>query len=144
MINIRNATESDLDAVCSMENEWMPSPWSRQGFESELSNSFSHFLVAENENGIAGYAVAWRVAGELQLNRILIHASQRRRGIGRALLKNLARRLTPSPHSRILIEVRSKNLEARSFYSSVGFVETGRRRRYYGGDDAMLMELKIK
>lgn len=143
MIRIRSATASDLDAVCSMENEWMSSPWSRAGFENELSHSFSRFIVAENEEGIAGYAVAWEVSGELQLNRIVVRGDRRRRGTGGALLEHLMRGLAPSAHSKVLLEVRARNEEALAFYRASGFVETGLRKRYYGDDDAVLMEMVI-
>ncbi len=126
-----------------MENEWMSSPWSRAGFENELLHSFSRFIVAENEEGIAGYAVAWEVSGELQLNRIVVRGDRRRRGTGSALLEHLMRGLAPAAHSKVLLEVRARNEEALAFYRASGFVETGLRKRYYGDDDAVLMEMVI-
>jgi len=143
MMKIRNALASDLDIVCSLENEWMQSPWTRAGFENELSNSFSRFVVAEYEDGIAGYAVAWEVSGEIQLNRIVVRGDLRRRGCARALLDHLIRELRPPGPGRVLLEVRARNDAALGFYRAAGFVETGLRKGYYGDDDAVLMELAI-
>ncbi len=144
MILIRNARTSDLDTVCSLENEWMQSPWSRTGFENELSNSFSRFVVAETEEGIAGYAVAWEVCDEIQLNRIVVRGDRRRRGLGRALLDYIILELSPPGDRRVLLEVRARNEAARSFYRTAGFVETGLRKQYYEDDDAVLMERTIR
>ncbi|HSV96240.1 MAG TPA: ribosomal protein S18-alanine N-acetyltransferase [Spirochaetota bacterium] len=142
-MKIRNALDSDLDTVYSLENEWMQSPWTRMGFENELSNTFSHFVVVENEDGIAGYAVAWEVSGEIQLNRIVVRGDLRRRGFGRALLGHLLREMRPPDAGRVLLEVRARNDAARCFYRAAGFIETGLRKRYYGDDDAVLMERTI-
>ncbi|RPI96246.1 MAG: ribosomal-protein-alanine N-acetyltransferase [Spirochaetales bacterium] len=142
-MKIRYALHSDLDTVCSLENEWMKSPWTRTGLENELSNSFSRFVVIETEDAIAGYAVAWEVGGEIQLNRIVVRGDQRRRGFGRALLDHLLRDLRPPDAARVLLEVRAQDEAARSFYRAMGFIETGLRKRYYGDDDAVLMERTI-
>lgn len=44
---------------------------------------------------------------------------------------------------RVLLEVRPSNAQARAFYAALGFHETGRRPRYYGDEDALLMTLDL-
>ena len=41
------------------------------------------------------------------------------------------------------LEVRPSNAAARTLYRSLGFRETGRRPRYYGDEDALLMTLDL-
>ena len=45
----------------------------------------------------------------------------------------------------VALEVRHSNLSAIKLYRQLGFVETGRRKRYYeNGEDALLMEYIFK
>jgi [ribosomal protein S18]-alanine N-acetyltransferase len=39
--------------------------------------------------------------------------------------------------------VRPTNVAAMALYESLGFLETGRRPRYYGDEDAVLMTLNL-
>ena len=41
------------------------------------------------------------------------------------------------------LEVRPTNAAAITLYESLGFAQTGRRRRYYGDEDALLMTLDL-
>jgi ribosomal-protein-alanine N-acetyltransferase len=48
------------------------------------------------------------------------------------------------PDARLVhLEVRPSNATARTLYRSLGFRETGRRPRYYGDEDALLMTLDL-
>ena len=140
---IRDAGEGDIDPIHRIEVESLASPWSRESFLKELSTAFSHFIIAEANGAIAGYAVAWEVKGEVQLNHIVVERGRRREGIGTALLDHLVERLKDKGAVRVLLEVRSLNAEARSFYNAVGFMEDGLRKRYYRDDDAVLMRKEL-
>lgn len=139
---IRKAGFSDLDQVCEIESESINS-WTYNQFAEELDRAFSKFIVAEMSGIVAGYAVAWLVADELQLNSIAVKSSFRRKGVGRLLLEGLTATGGSDCISSILIEVRKKNSDAVNFYAAQGFHETGIRKKYYGDDDAILMEKKI-
>lgn len=117
--------------------------WTRDLFYAEFRNSFSITIVALSENEIAGFAVIWNIAGEIQLNNIAIHPDFRRRGIGTALISHLSGELDPYHPEKILIEVNENNHKARQFYKHLGFVETGIRPRYYDDDSAILMEKEL-
>ena len=140
---IRKADFSDIARVLEIEQENIIS-WTYNQFVEEIGRSFSVFIVAENDGIIAGYAVAWIIADELQLNSIAVKNSCKKRGIGSLLLQNLLTGSRAQNIHVILIDVRSKNVEAVNFYKKNGFHETGRRPNYYGDDDAILMEKKIR
>lgn len=83
-----------------------------------------------------GALCRWSLAGELELHRLTVAPTHRRRGIGRALLRDALHR-EPSVW---LLEVASKNLPALGLYEQLGSVAVGRRAAYYrNGDDAILM-----
>ena len=44
----------------------------------------------------------------------------------------------------MFLEVAEDNADARKLYTSLGFVEVGRRKRYYAnGDDALVMRVAL-
>jgi [ribosomal protein S18]-alanine N-acetyltransferase len=137
---IRDANARDIDAILEIEEECFTAPWSRKSIEHELSVNWSHFLVAERAGEIKGYVIAWDVRGEIQLNHIAVRPGERRRGVGGMLVSAIMDRLAAQGTARVLLEVRSKNEEARGFYRALGFIENGLRKNYYHDDDAILME----
>jgi ribosomal-protein-alanine acetyltransferase len=99
-------------------------------------------LAAEVDGALAGFAVASLVADEAELESIAVAPTAQRRGVGRALLKELMASLGSLGVGRLLLEVRASNRQAIAFYDALGFRECGRRPRYYVDpeEDAVLME----
>ena len=138
-IIIRKAQFTDIDSVLRIEQESINS-WSYDQFVQELNNNFAIFLVAENDNTIIAYAVAWKVADEIQINSISVAKSFRKQGIGSKLLSAVIINDSDKPCACAILDVRSKNTEAINFYTDNGFIKTGIRKNYYKDDDAVLME----
>ncbi|MCL2155418.1 MAG: ribosomal protein S18-alanine N-acetyltransferase [Leptospirales bacterium] len=138
-MTIRKAQLTDIDSVLEIEQESINS-WSYDQFIQELNNKFSIFLVAESNNSIVGYAVAWRVADEIQINSISVKKSFRKQGIGCKLLAEIIKNDSDKVYSRAMLDVRSNNIEAINFYTYNGFTKNGIRKNYYNDDDAILME----
>jgi len=132
---VRRAATADLDAIVRIE-ETGRGRWTREQFAEELTLSFSEIQVLEIGGEIAGFAVAWRVAGDIQINNIAIRPDLRRQGLGTMLLIHAAR----GRGGKVFLEVDEANTAAIRFYEKNGFRATGRRRRYYGDSDAILME----
>ena len=87
---IRKAEFTDIDAVWLIEQKTIGS-WDYNQFLEELNRDFSIFIVAEDESihkydatayPIDGYAVAWRIADEIQLNSIAVCNERQNNGIG--------------------------------------------------------------
>ncbi len=141
-ITIRRAQFTDIESILEIEHGSAGS-WSYSQFINELNNRVSLFLVAELENSIAGYIVAWKVAGEIQLNNIAVKKSFRKQGIGGRLLSAITAGENGTGFFSIYLEVRSRNSDAINFYTDNGFKKTGIRKNYYYDDDALLMEKKL-
>lgn len=133
----------DLDRLAEIEAMTFEHGWTRENLRKEISASFSVVLVAEVENEIAGYISAWKITGEIQINRLAVIADYRRRGIARRLIEALIQNCKMTAPYKILLEVREKNLAARALYGSVGFIENGIRKGYYRNDNAILLEKEI-
>ena len=86
--------------------------------------------------------IAWAVPHDIGRTRL---ANRQRRGLGRRLMQALAVELRQSPVVEILLEVRASNQPALAFYRRLGFLETGRRPRYYADpeQDAVLMTMRL-
>ena len=85
----------------------------------------SAFLVAEDDRRIVATSLAFTGPdGQcIRLSRLYVHPSSQRRGFGRALL---AASIEGFPAARsIELEVEPENLQAITFYRSVGFSVTG-------------------
>lgn len=141
-ITIRKTTFSDIETIHMIEKESINS-WTYDQFLQELNYEFSVFLAAECEGSITGYIVAWKVAGEIQINSIAVSRIYRKHGIGSMLLAAITEDDPCKTYSSIFIEVRSTNIDAMNFYIDNGFTKTGLRKNYYGEDDAVLMEKKL-
>ncbi len=141
-LSLRPMSARDLDEVVAIERACFARPWTRALFENELRIPFSRAVVAEERGveGLAGYLVRWSVAGEVHLLDLAVAPSRRRRGVGRALLESLLAEARRQGARRIELEVAAANRAARALYGRSGFEVVGRRARYYGEDDAVLME----
>ena len=106
----------------------------------ELERERGALLVAHVGDRHAGHAVAWEVAGETHILDVHVEPWARRRGLGRALVEALLEACGKGP---ALLEVHEGNQPAIALYAAMGFVEAGRRPRYYSdGCDAVLMNLE--
>ncbi len=143
-LTIRKAAKADIEAVYAIELE-SHARWNRRQFADELDLNFSRFYVVEEGGDIVGFAVAWIVSDEIQLNNIGIRKDCRLRGLGSQLLERIISDARGSHEPlKIFLEVSSQNTIAQMFYRKTGFAETGHRKNYYDDVDAILMERVLK
>lgn len=72
----------------------------------------------------------------------------RGQGIGRLMLRQVLEKLredmVQSTPAKFFLEVRASNSAAQNLYRSLGFSESGRRKKYYkDGEDALIFETTI-
>jgi [ribosomal protein S18]-alanine N-acetyltransferase len=142
-IQIRKALIGDMDAICSIEAECFPNPWSYGNFRNEFDISFSTIYLAEIGTEPIAYASLWAVGDEIQLNRIAVLEKYRKNGIGRSIVQRICSDLSNIGSKEIFIEVREKNGPAIEFYKKLGFTRIGFRKNYYSDDNAVLMKKEL-
>jgi len=131
----------DLPSAMEIDALSLPRPWSAAIWRGELSSPYGLYLVIEDRGEVFGQIGVRHVLGELHITTIAVKPEYRRRGHARALI---GAALAAHPHaSHVHLEVRPTNVEAIALYQSLGFRETGRRPRYYGDEDALLMTLNL-
>ena len=136
-----------LDQVIAIEQASFSQPWRRQLFEAEIVFPKALCLAALLSPGhiLVGYLIMWVVVDEAQIQNIAVHPAFRGLGVGRSLLERGLGQARERGATWASLEVRPSNLAARRLYASLGFVEQGRRPRYYQpeGEDALLLNLRL-
>lgn len=144
MITIRMMTEDDLDQVMPIEQKSFPNPWRRSFFLSDLHRPDAFCIVAENENEVIGYLVAWG-GKEVHIANIAVKAEVRNQGVGTRLMQEVLDFAKSEAAENVFLEVRVSNLPAQRFYRRFGFIPTYIRNGYYeNGEDAIVMEMEVK
>ena len=101
-------------------------------------------LVAEDQS-VVGFLIAHDIAGEWEIENVLVAREFQRRGLASELLRTFLDIVLPGGTDSIFLEVRESNQAARSLYEKSGFIQTGRRSRYYRDptEDAILYKLSV-
>ena len=148
---IRHMTATDLDPVIDIAAGLNDAPqWPRTVYTAAADPDQTPpriALIAEElpSETLLGFAVAIVLAPESELETIAVAAAGQRRGVGRRLFAALAAELSEAGATSVHLEVRISNRPALAFYAALGFVETGRRPRYYTApvEDALLLQLQL-
>ncbi|MDF2664241.1 MAG: acetyltransferase [Microbacterium sp.] len=145
----RSATLADLDGIMALEHASFPTDaWSAAMMREELASPHGWYVVVEESGRLIGYAGlrAVRGARDADIQTITISEAARGRGRGRALLTALLEEATRRDVHDVFLEVRADNPVAQALYASEGFIEVGRRPRYYQPDDvdAIVMQLDLR
>jgi len=131
----------DLSSVMEIDALSLPRPWSAAIWRGELGSPYGLYLVIEDSGEVSGHIGVRHILGELHITTIAVRPEYRRRGHARALI---GAALAAYPNaSHVHLEVRPTNAAAIALYESLGFRKTGRRPRYYGDEDGLLMTLNL-
>jgi [ribosomal protein S18]-alanine N-acetyltransferase len=139
--HLRRMEAVDLPSVMEIDALCLSRPWSAAIWRGELDSPHGLYLVIEDGGEVSGQIGVRHVLGELHITTIAVRPEYRRRGHARALI---GAALAAYPKARhVHLEVRPSNAAAVALYESLGFSTTGRRPRYYGDEDALLMTLNL-
>jgi [ribosomal protein S18]-alanine N-acetyltransferase len=139
--HLRQMEAGDLPSVMEIDALSLPRPWSAAIWRGELGSPYGLYLVIEDKGEVSGHIGVRHILGELHITTIAVRPEYRRRGRARALI---GAALAAYPNaSHVHLEVRPTNAAAIDLYESLGFEATGRRPRYYGDEDALLMTLNL-
>ena len=113
-------------------------PWTTPEFASLLTTPGIRFGIREQ-----GFVAVRVAADEAEILTLAVHPEARRQGLGRALVEQALAEVTAAGAARVLLEVAVDNAAARGLYDSLGFVEAGRRGRYYGRADGSRVDALV-
>lgn len=146
MIEVRYATESDLDWLCELEEECFSLPWTREQLSYQMTEDGHCLFVAELDGRPAGYMGLDWVLDEGYVTNVCTNAHFRRHGVGGALIDASTAKARALDLAFVSLEVRKSNDPARRLYEQKSFVDVGIRPGYYEKprEDAVIMTLYLK
>src|SRR3954469_3709950 len=137
-ISILRMSEHDLLEVVDIEEQSGLSRWGWAAYYAELQGANRDLMLVARPvqstvegSPIIGYIVARETAGELHINNFAVRSSNRRHGIGGALLERVLQEARLRNANAAFLEVRSTNYAAQALYEKSGFRAIARRANYY-------------
>jgi ribosomal-protein-alanine N-acetyltransferase len=132
---VEGATPRDSARLAQLHAASFHRGWGEDEFDGMLGerNTLVHRLRLGRK--IVGFAVSRIAADEAEILSIAIAPSHRGRGLSRGLLLTHLRHLAGRGVRTVFLEVEENNQPARRLYDSSGFVQAGRRERYYRQPD---------
>lgn len=137
----------DLEAAVETDRLCLSRPWSESVWREELESPLGLYLLLEVSDGPVRHPVGHvglkLIVDEAHVMTIAVRPAHRREGHARTLIRAALGLAAEKGAFFVHLEVRPSNAPARALYGSLGFVETGRRKRYYGDEDALLLTLDL-
>ena len=87
-----------------------------------------------------GFILARAAGGEAEILTLAVTPAARRQGIARALIQAAARYVQGLGAETLFLEVATGNDPAFRLYTGLGFTAAGRRKAYYGAEDAHVLK----
>ncbi|MCF7832377.1 MAG: ribosomal protein S18-alanine N-acetyltransferase [Candidatus Marinimicrobia bacterium] len=146
MIKIRDMHADDVSEVMKIERASFNEPWAEVHFYFELYTRTAINWVAEEGKDICGYLCFWKISDELHINNIAVKEDRRQEGIAQKMIDKLLIFGRKNKSNMMILEVNEHNEKARKFYEKNGFVEVGRRAKYYAHDqaDALILTKELE
>jgi ribosomal-protein-alanine N-acetyltransferase len=114
--------------------------WSRDVFDLQLALA-NVFGLVDGTNGLILLRVA---ADEAEVLTLAVVPAGRRRGSAHALLLEASSIAASFGARSLFLEVSVTNIAGRALYTKFGFIQAGRRPRYYSdGSDALVLRLDL-
>jgi len=140
---IREMAETDLAAVCLIEQETFSDPWIENDFRQSMTDKNNLYLIAEKQGIVIGYCGYWGVVGEGYICNVAVKNEYRRQQIGFLMLNELIAKGYELGIKAFTLEVRCSNTAAIMLYERLGLVSAGVRKDFYTHpkEDAIIMWL---
>ena len=106
-------------------------------FHIENLNPNETIFIYKENNNIKGFIHTQNGLDIIDLLNIIVKPEYQNQGIGSILLKYI---INNKQNKKIMLEVRSKNINAIKLYQKYDFKIINIRKNYYKDDDAIIME----
>jgi ribosomal-protein-alanine N-acetyltransferase len=130
-IAIQMMSQEDVEEIARLEKICFSDPWSKESFIEELQIKLAIPLAVKLGEKVVGYACLWHLDDQLEIANIAVSPEHRKEGIGERVMMRIIEEAKDKNCRSIILTVRESNVAAINLYTKFGFVEIGRRKRYY-------------
>jgi [ribosomal protein S18]-alanine N-acetyltransferase len=106
-------------------------PWDEAVLQRLLALSNVFGYLAWQDDAPAGFVLVRDLGDEVEVLSLGVTPALRRQGVGQALLDAVAAEGRRRGLASLVLEVGANNDAARRLYAAAGFIQVGRRPRYY-------------
>lgn len=144
-LHVRWMIRRDMTEVLEVEQEAFEFPWSDEDFTRCMRQRNCIGMVAEMADSVVAFMIYELHRSRLHVLNFAVRRSHRRLGIGTQMMEKLTGKLTPERRSRIVLEVRERNLPAQLFFRSLGYRAISVLKDFYQDttEDAYLMQYAL-
>ena len=113
--------------------------YSRLYDEESLNNGVNKTFLYVLNDELIGFIHIQDLIDEIDVINIVINEENRRKGYASKLIEHV---INYAKDKKIILEVSDQNTSALNLYKKYNFIEINRRKGYYNGIDAIIMEKK--
>lgn len=124
-------TVDDISQVAEIERQIFSIPWSERAFRNSMESDNTIYIVAKENNNVAGYAGMYLSFEEGNITNVAVNPLSRRKGIGEKIVRDILNRAYEKGVRDVFLEVRETNSVAIALYEKIGFKEEGIRKNFY-------------
>lgn len=135
---IRRATPTDFTRIYELGSLLHEDFEHLYNLEDLLNKEYYHLLVYEENNIVLGFLMFTSIFETIDIIDIVVDPAYRKKKIGILLLDEMI--TNSKKESKIYLEVNVNNKSAINLYQKFGFQTIHIRKKYYGAEDALIME----
>lgn len=123
-------------ALFSLDQNFFPTPWSKDSWENLFQGHDRTLLVASSGHEYIGFSLfdLSRADSFAHLLKMIVHPELRGQGLGRKLLENHLGALKKEGLQHFFLEVEEENHVAQNLYQACGFKVIHRKKDFYGNN----------
>ena len=140
---IKVATINEISDIMDIQKISNENLISYKNLKNDLTNNNCYYLIYYINNSPVGFIGTSYIFSDMDLLFILVSPSYRKMHIATELIDETLTFCKQKNISKILLEVRSKNINAISLYKKFNFTQIDIRKKYYKDDDALIFKKDI-
>ncbi|HEY1723396.1 MAG TPA: GNAT family N-acetyltransferase [Magnetospirillaceae bacterium] len=130
-------------ALLAALHQGFDDPWDQRAFATLLTTPGVFGVLAGRDEPL-GFILCRIAADEAEVLTLFVLETARRHGVATALLDRAIDAARAAKATALFLEVAETNAPARGFYAAQGFMQVGRRPRYYkNAVDALILKKEI-
>lgn len=139
-ITFRALKRGDECFAADVERQCLDTAWSEKQIAETLESENAFYAVALCDGQICGIGSIYCVAGDGQILNLAVLNRFRKKGIAKGIMDLLFKHALENGCESITLEVAENNAAAISLYTKCGYSVIARRKGFYKGIDALIME----